>query len=204
MEVVLSNPVREQKAVSDGVIGMIFLLATEVMFFAGLISAYIVNRAGIMVWPPYGQPRLPVEVTAVNTAVLIVSAVTIFLFKRNFKSNLACWHTGFKTKKNSLKLLIITTILGGVFIIVQGTEWVKLIHYGLTTTSSLYGAFFYVLIGAHALHVVAGLAILLYLFTALKNSSSPEVARNKITVCSMYWYFVVGIWPILYILVYLM
>lgn len=196
MEIALSSPVREQKAVSDGVVGMIFLLATEAMFFAGLISAYIVNRAGSMVWPPYGQPRLPIEVTAINTAILIGSAIMIYLFKRKFKANV-------NNKKSSMKLLVTTIILGGAFLAIQGTEWLKLIQFGLTTTSSLYGAFFYVIIGAHALHVVAGLAILLYLFSALKKSSSFEVAKNKITVCNIYWYFVVGIWPVLYVLVYL-
>ncbi len=197
MEMVLQNPVREQKAVSDGIIGMIFLLATEAMFFAGLISAYIVNRAGIPVWPPVGQPRLPIEVTAVNTAILIASAVAIFLFRKNIIAN-------FNKGNKSLKLLVTTILLGGTFLAIQGTEWVRLIGYGLTTTSSLYGSFFYVIIGVHAVHVVAGLAILFYLFKAIKNSATLEIAKNKITVCSMYWYFVVGIWPILYMLVYLM
>lgn len=195
MEIALSTPLQNRKIASDGVIGMIFLLATEAMFFAGLISAYIVNQAAAKVWPPYGQPRLPIEITALNTAILIASAVIIFIFSNNFKSNHI---TG-----NSRKLLAITILLGGIFVVVQGTEWIKLISYGLTTTSSLYGAFFYLIIGAHAIHAIAGLLILFYLYSVLKNSDSFEFSRNKITICSMYWYFVVGIWPLLYILVYL-
>lgn len=197
MEIELSSPLQNKKIASDGVIGMIFLLATEAMFFAGLISSYIVNRAGAKVWPPYGQPRLPVEVTALNTAILIASAVTIFLFTKKFKSN-------YSASGNSRKLLVISILLGGIFIIVQGTEWVILISYGLTTTSSLYGSFFYLIIGAHAIHAIAGLLILFYLYSAIKKSDSFEFSKNKITICSMYWYFVVGIWPLLYGLVYLM
>lgn len=195
MEAVLSIPIREKKITSDGVMGMIFLLAAEAMFFAGLISAYIVNRAGA-VWPPYGQPRLPVEVTAINSVILIASAITIYFSRRKLKSNL-------HDNNNSLKLLAITIVLGVTFLAIQGTEWVKLISYGLTTRSSLYGAFFYTVIGAHAVHVFAGLLVLFYLFYSLKSNSSFEISKIKIAVCSMYWYFVVTIWPILYVLVYL-
>lgn len=193
MKETLSIPVSDKKIVSDGVMGMIFLLATEAMFFAGLISAYIVNRAGAMVWPPMDQPRLPVEVTAINTLILISSAVAIFIFSKQFKSG-----------NSSLKSLVVSILLGVTFVVIQGSEWVKLIGYGLTTTSSLFGAFFYLIIGAHALHVIAGLAVLFYLYFIAKKSGLPEHLQNTITICSMYWYFVVGIWPVLYILVYLL
>ncbi len=196
MEISASVPLRNKKIASDGVIGMIFLLATEAMFFAGLISAYIVNRASAKVWPPYGQPRLPIEITALNTLVLLSSAVAIFLFSKKIKSN-------FTISGNSRKLLVVTIILGSIFVFVQGTEWIKLIGFGLTSTSSLYGSFFYLIIGTHAIHAIAGLLMLFYLYSVIKNPVSFEEAKNKITVCSMYWYFVVGIWPILYILVYL-
>jgi len=191
MEITIHAPIA-RKTIPNGVLAMIFLLATEAMLFAGFISAYIVNRAGAMAWPPANQPRLPVEVTAVNTVVLIGSAVAIFLFAKQFKR-----------KNFSLNLLAISIFLGAVFLVVQGTEWVKLIGFGLTTTSSLFGSFFYLLIGAHALHVLAGLTILFYLYFSIKKTNSPEHSQSTITVCSMYWYFVVGIWPVLYILVYL-
>jgi len=180
------------KIISNGMIAMIFFLAAEIMFFAGLISAYIVNRTVAEAMPAIHQPRLPVELTAMNTMVLIVSFVTLFLFSRKFKSG------------NSSRLfLLLTIILGLVFLFVQGTEWVKLLSFGFSTSSSIYGAFFYTIIGAHAVHVVAGLVILLYLFLSLKKSKSIENSKNKIAVCSLYWYFVVSIWPVLYVLVYL-
>jgi heme/copper-type cytochrome/quinol oxidase subunit 3 len=183
--------------VSNGIMGMIFVLATEGMFFAGLISAYVVNKAGAVMWPPYGQPRLPVEVTAVNTIVLLSSAIAITLFARKFKTQ--------QTLTPALRrMLTLSILLGITFVAVQGSEWVKLIAFGLTTKSSLYGSFFYLLIGMHALHVVGGLGLLLYLSQSIKKMKSAEAISNRITVCSLYWYFVVGIWPILYILVYLM
>lgn len=189
----LSIPISDKKVVSDGILGMIFLLATEAMFFAGLISAYIVNRAGAIDWPPINQPRLPIEITAVNTVVLLGSAITMFIFSKQFKR-----------ETPSLKFLAISILLGLIFVVVQSSEWVKLIGFGLTTTSSLFGAFFYLVIGAHAIHAVAGLTILFYLYFSAKKQKSQEHIQNKIAVCSMYWYFVVGIWPVLYTLVYLL
>ena len=67
------EPVRREPLLSNGVLGMLVFIFTEVMFFAGLISAHTIVRsqtAGQM-WPPYGQPRLPIEETAVNTAALL-------------------------------------------------------------------------------------------------------------------------------------
>jgi heme/copper-type cytochrome/quinol oxidase subunit 3 len=184
------------KAVPDGVLAMIFILFTEGMLFAGLISAYIVNRAGAKVaWPPVDQPRLPVEVTGVNTLILISSAVVLYLFTRRVNKA-----TSIDSK--STNLLLVTIMLGATFLAVQGTEWARLIGYGLTTHSGIYGAFFYTLIGAHGLHVLVGLSILFYLYFAIRKASNFEIAKNKISACILYWYFVVAIWPILYQLVY--
>lgn len=189
MEIAI-HPPTTRKVISDGAIGMSLLIATELMFFAGLISAYLVNKAGA-IWPPVGQPRLPVEITAINTLILLFSSITLYLFKKKY------------AEANEKKLLLATMLLGLAFVTLQGIEWLKLVQFGLTTTSSLYGAFFYTLIGAHGFHVLVGLSILLYLLFSVRKNSSDEKAFNKIFVCSMYWYFVVGIWPILYILVYL-
>ncbi|HSY75256.1 MAG TPA: heme-copper oxidase subunit III [Bacteroidia bacterium] len=196
METAIRIPIKEKKLVSDGVIGMLFVLATEAMFFSGLISAFVINRAGSMAWPPADQPRLPVEVTAVNTIVLLASAVTIFLFGRKIRRIDVI-------DKKSTGLLITTILLGATFLAVQGTEWVRLIGFGLTAHSSLYGAFFYTIIGIHGAHVIAGLIVLFYLLSALIKPASFEASKNRIAVCSMYWYFVVAVWPVLYILVYL-
>lgn len=185
-----------RKGIPDGVLGMVFLLFSEAMLFAGLISAYIVNRAGASVtWPPADQPRLPIGVTGVNTLVLLSSAVVLYLFTRRVKKISAI-------DSKSINLLLLTIMLGITFLAVQGTEWARLIGYGLTTHSSIYGAFFYTIIGAHGLHVLVGLSILLYLYFAVKRASSFEKAKNIIATCILYWFFVVAIWPVLYRLVY--
>lgn len=190
------TPPQPVKRIANGILGILFLLSAEVMYFAGLISAYIIGRSNEPEWPPYGQPRLPIEVTAVNTLVLLASGVTAWLFVKNLSR---------KNGLQNLTLLGLTLFLGVVFLTVQGTEWVRLVEYGLTSRSSLYGAFFYVVIGSHAVHAFAGLIAMVYLYFFLRKNgaSQPEEALVKTRVCTIYWYFVVSIWPLLYYLVYL-
>jgi heme/copper-type cytochrome/quinol oxidase subunit 3 len=161
-------------------------LFAEAMFFAGLISAYLVGRAGAEAWPPAGQPRLPVLSTAGNTLILLVSGQTVW----------RAWRAG----AGARGLLGVTALLGLAFVLLQGREWVRLVGFGLTTSSSLYGAYFYTLVGAHALHVLAGVVLVL----AAWRLAGAAGAAGLRTAAAMYWLFVVGLWPLLYTLVYLL
>ena len=68
--------------IPSGVLGMFMFVAIEMMMFAGLISAFVIVKGAAVggVWPPPGQPRLPVEDTAFNTAALLLSGATLFWF----------------------------------------------------------------------------------------------------------------------------
>ncbi len=187
-----------QERISNGLLGMVFLVATEIMLFAGFISAYIVNRSVAMEWPPAGQPRLPVEVTAFNSLFLIASAFVLYMFYTRYSKGSS------SSTSKPLILLVSTMILGVIFIVIQGYEWVKLIGYGLTTVSSIYGAFFYTIIGVHAVHVIVGLIMLTHVYLYLRKHPYTDISIRKVPIYSLYWYFVVGVWPILYYLVYLM
>ena len=76
-EVNLGNRPKRKPIVPSGVFGMVVFIITEVMFFSGLVSAYLIIRAGLEEWPPWGQPRLPIESTAFNTLLLIISAFEV-------------------------------------------------------------------------------------------------------------------------------
>ncbi len=91
--------------------------------------------------------------------------------------------------------LLATAALGALFVALQGREWAALVAYGLTTSSSVYGAFFYTIVGAHALHAIAGVLV-----TALLWGRGGSGA---VSAFALYWYFVVGLWPVLYGVVYL-
>jgi len=179
--------------VPSAVLGVLIFVSAEIMFFAGLISAFLIARAGAIAWPPPDQPRLPVEVTAVNTLLLLASGGLLFLSARAFAAH--------GTARQVAGRLGAAVVLGASFVAIQGFEWVRLVGFGLTLTSSTYGAFFYLIVGAHALHAVGGLAALGWTASRLRAGT---LAEDPLRAVEILWYFVVTLWPVLYVLVYLL
>jgi cytochrome c oxidase subunit 3 len=169
---------------------MLIFVVAEAMLFAGLVSAFTIIRASAMVWPPRDQPRLPLEETAINTAALLLSGVVLFVACRAFQRDRAA----------AGRPLLIALLLGVFFVAFQGVEWVRLIDQGLTLTSSNLGSFFYLIIGIHALHAVAAAALLAHAWLRLRRD---RLEWSQLATVAVFWYFVVGVWPILYFRVYL-
>jgi cytochrome c oxidase subunit III len=180
--------------VTNAVLGMVMFLGAEVMFFAALVGAFLVLRLGAQVWPPPLQPRLPVEVTGVNTAILLLSGATMALALRAI---------GRGNRAGLARYLGYTAVLGAVFLAVQGYEWTRLVHFGLTASSGTYGATFYTLVGAHGLHVLGALIWLSLVLVAARRGRFTTRTHVPVTLCGMFWFFVVFVWPVLYVLVYL-
>ena len=188
-------PVRPNTTVgSNAWLAVLMFLGAEAMFFAGLIGAYIVFRLGSSVWPPPFQPRLPLGVTGVNTLILLASAVTMHW-------SLSAVRVSDQTKL--IRSLGYTAALGALFLAIQGFEWIRLIRFGLTVSSSVYGGLFYTLIGFHGLHVFGALIWLLVVFALARRGRFSRERHVGLQICGMYWTFVVGLWPVLYGLVYL-
>jgi cytochrome c oxidase subunit III len=185
------EPIRRSRLDNAG-LAMLFLLAAETMFFAGLISAFFVLRLGAPVWPPPLQPRLPILVTGLNTLVLLASSVAMAGALRAARR---------ADRKAVVERLAAAAGLGALFLAVQGYEWGRLIHYGLTVTSGAYGATFYTLIGVHAAHVVGALVWLAV--TLASAGRLLDGGLTRLRACATYWHFVVALWPILYVTVYL-
>jgi heme/copper-type cytochrome/quinol oxidase subunit 3 len=180
--------------VSNARLGMWMLLATETVFFGGLVGAFLVLRINAVAWPPPGQPRLPVIVTAANTLVLLASSFTLrralAAVRHGDRGGLVRWLGG-------------TAGLGALFLAVQGAEWLRLVRFGLTVASGAYGGTFYTVIGAHGLHVLAALVWLALVLGWAARGRYAARDHVGVAVCAMYWHFVVALWPILYVLVYL-
>jgi cytochrome c oxidase subunit 3 len=188
----LPPPVRKP-VVSNGVMGMVVAVLTELMFFAGLISAHMIAKssAKMGIWPPPGQPRLPVEETLLNTAALLASGAAMVVGHKALKRG---------DDKQVKVAFTIALVLGIFFVAFQGLEWVGLLEEGLTMTSSVYGAFFYLVVGTHALHVTGALIGMVYVYgKLLKGLMTPSMYHT----IELFWLFVVLIWPLIYWQVYL-
>lgn len=176
--------------VANGVMGMLIFVVIEAMMFAGLISAFTIIKSAALVWPPPDQPRLPVESTLLNTAALLASGACLFLAQRRFA----------RDRRGARLPLLAAMLLGAFFVVFQGVEWVALIREGLTLTSSNLGSFFYLIVGMHALHAVAALGVLVHTWLRLERG---WLGQTQLAAAQVFWYFVVGLWPLLYAVVYL-
>lgn len=178
----------------NALIGMMLFLGADLMFFVALLGAFLVFRGGSAIWPPPGQPRLPIAVTTVNTLILLASGFTMLRALQAIRADKA---------QALLRYLLLTGALGLTFLLIQGSEWLRLVGFGLTMSSSVYGSIFYTLIGCHALHVLG--AVLWLVVVNLKARRLDYTSENYLGVllCAMYWFLVVALWPVLFVVVYL-
>jgi heme/copper-type cytochrome/quinol oxidase subunit 3 len=174
------------------ILGTILFIASEIMFFAALISAFTIARSAAIggVWPPPGQPRLPVEQTAFNTAALLLSGIVLWAGTRHLRAAPAL----------AQRYVAVAIALGVTFVSLQGVEWVALLREGLTMTSSSHGSFFYLIVGAHALHAVAAILVLTWMYVRMVQR---RLVPERFTATRIFWYFVVVLWPVIYLRVYL-
>jgi cytochrome c oxidase subunit 3 len=193
MDAALSAPVRRTRApaVPSAMLATLVFIVTETMMFAGFISAFTISKAnaGPTMWPPPGQPRLPAQATLLNTAVLLLSGVVLVFAYRLYK----------KEPQRATWPYLTAFMLGAAFVGLQGREWLGLLAQGMTLTSSTLGAFFYIIVGGHALHAAVAILFLGIGFIRLKRGTlSPGFFLGSVT----FWTFVVGMWPVIYLRVY--
>lgn len=181
---------RRKPAVSSPVFGMLVFVVTEAMFFSGLVSAFLVNRTNSFGnWAPPGNITLPQLATAFNTAVLMASGILMVL---------ACIKHP-KDAEKSKALYFQSTLLGAFFVAFQGWEWIKLIEWGMTINSGIFGATFFLLIGSHGFHAALAILAMVWHGRAMQRGTMTTEGLKALAV---FWLFIVGVWPILYGLVY--
>lgn len=174
-------------------LGVWALLASEAVFFSGLIITYIVMR-GRSVSGPLPHEALDVPLTAVNTFVLICSSLTMVTalaaIQRGDTRRLRHW-------------LIATALLGLAFLGGQGFEFTKLFHQGLSLSSNLFGATFFTLTGFHGAHVLAGVIWISFVLTRAFRGGVTQDNHIAVELVGLYWHFVDLVWIIIFTVVYL-
>lgn len=186
------TPLPRRPILTTGRVGVILFLVTEVMLFAGLVTAFLVLKGRAPRWPPPGQPRLPVATTAVNTVILLLSGAAMLRAvaqSRRIGGKTATW-------------LAAAAGLGLAFLVGQGIEWLRLLSYGFTTGSGVYGSTFYVVVGMHAAHVFAAVLALVVVWSLSWIGQITPAHREPVVIVAFLWLFVVLVWPVLYLLLY--
>ena len=176
-------------------IGTIVWLSSELMFFAALFAMYFTLRSvNPEVWAEEVK-LLNIPLSSINTTVLVLSSVTcqlgVFAAERGDVKGLRKW-------------FVITFLMGFFFVSGQVYEYAKLVHEGLTLSSSAYGSAFYLTTGFHGLHVTGGL--IAFLFVLARTYASKNYSHKQATtaiVVSYYWHFVDVVWIALFATIYL-
>ncbi len=179
--------------VSNTRLAIVIVIVGETMLFAGLVGMYLVFRLSAPAWPPPDLPRLPVGVTALNSLALLVSLIPLTRALRAARRHEPAGRGGVQ----------VAALLGALFLAVQGVEWLRLVAHGLTPSSGTYGGAFYLLIGCHAVHVLVAVLWLAVLALRERRARAGWSSWAGLEMCTLYWYFVVGLWAVLFPLVYL-
>jgi cytochrome c oxidase subunit 3 len=190
-------------------LGMWIFLITEVMFFGGMFLAYTVYRR---IYPEVfalASSSLNVYIGAANTVVLLCSSLTMVLAVRAAQLG---------KSKAIVVLLILTLILGGVFLGVKAYEWNEkfqehhipgaTFHFdGMTPDqqahAQLFFSLYFAMTGLHALHMIIGAGLLLYLIIQARKGIYANGYDTPVDLIGLYWHFVDIIWIFLFPLLYL-
>ncbi|MGH7546234.1 MAG: cytochrome c oxidase subunit 3 [Gemmatimonadota bacterium] len=174
-------------------IGFWTFIGSECLFFASLISTYMVYK-GKAVTGPYPHEVLDIPITSVSTFVLLTSSLAMVLA-------LAAVQRG--DRRGALVWLLGTAVGGLIFLGFQAYEFTTFVHEGLTLRANVFGSSFFVLTGFHGAHVSIGVLWLLTLWVlAWRGKVAPEQALN-VEIAGLYWHFVDVVWIVIFTLVYL-
>ena len=166
---------------------MVLFLASELMFFGGLFAAYFTLRSQTPVWPPAGiELELPLTVAA--TVLLTLSSFTMSAVTGRTRRD----RTG-----AARRWIVVTFLLGAAFVVIKVYE---LSTAGFGISSHAYGSLFFTMLGAHGVHLLVGLALLVVLFARLRDEEGRIGAGEAV---GYYWHFVDVVWLAIFATVYL-
>jgi cytochrome c oxidase subunit 3 len=198
-----------EQQLEASVLGMWVFLVTEIMFFGGMFTIYIVGRVldhTAEAWI-LGSNHLDVPLGALNTAVLICSSLTMALAVRSAQVG---------SRRGQLVNLVLTILLGSVFLVVKYFEYAEKFEHHLVpgphfdmslplaNQQQLFFSIYFMLTGVHALHMVVGIGIMLVILAMAWRGRFSPAWYTPVEVSGLYWHFVDIVWIFLFPLLYLL
>ena len=188
-------------------LGMWLFLVTEIMFFGGLFLAYVIYRSAYPEAFAAASHTLDVKLGAFNTAVLIGSSLTMVL---------AVWAAQVNWRKGIVLFLLLTIVLGSVFLGVKAVEYHdKFVHHHVpganfewdgprAQNAQIFFSLYFIMTGLHATHMVIGIIILAVLAVYAWRGKFDSEYYNPLEMTGLYWHFVDIVWIFLFPLLYLL
>jgi heme/copper-type cytochrome/quinol oxidase subunit 3 len=190
---------RPDTGLNNSKLGIWVFLASEVMLFGGLFSAYVFLRMAAPAGEfAYWGSKLSIPMATVNTLVLISSSVTVIMSWASLKMK------DFEKYKMYMGL---TLLCASVFLVIKYFEYTGKFHHGIYPSSSTFMAIYFTLTGLHGLHILGGMIVMGYFWLPAGNKmwhSEPDHFTNRIEVAGLYWHFVDLVWIFLFPVLYLL
>jgi len=180
---------RSTAGIPTGRLAVWWVVASEIVIFGGLLMSYLMHRLAHPSWAGYAA-HTNVWLGAFNTFVLLTSSLSAVLAHKAATEG---------DGKRAAKLLYYTCGGAVTFLIVKGFEWTTEIQAGYTLTSSTFWSFYYTAAGLHALHVIAGAIIMIFVATAAAKNRE----LHRVELIGIYWHFVDVVWIFLFPLLYI-
>lgn len=175
-------------------LGLWTFLATEILLFGGLFTAYIQYR---LQYPDLFHTefqKLNRYLGLLNTVVLITSSLTVALSIASLKRG---------RQRLSRICLILTILLALSFLGVKYVEWSEDFAHGIVPASNIFFSLYFIMTGIHGIHVLGGIIVLAAILVMdLRGKVSPENA-TPLEITGLYWHFVDLVWIYLFPLFYL-
>lgn len=175
-------------------LGLWVFLASEVMFFAALITTFVVYR-GRSVSGPDPREVLTLLIPTINTLILLTSSVTMVQALASIKDG---------NRTRLWQWLLVTAALGTAFIVLKGSEYNHLLSEGLTPSTNIFGSVYFTLTGFHAAHVAVGVIWILAVVAKTLRGGFSATNNLPVEMVGLYWHFVDLVWVAIFMVVYLL
>jgi cytochrome c oxidase subunit 3 len=198
-----ANLEQQHEAASNG---MWVFLATEVMFFGGMFTGYSFYRYGFPAGFASASNHLDIWLGTINTAVLICSSFTMALAVRSAQLG---------ERKPIIVFLVLTIILGTIFLGIKFTEYYHKFEEhlvpgydfrfdpALARAAGIFFSFYFAMTGMHAIHMIIGIGLLISLIVKASRGVFTAEYNTPVELIGLYWHFVDIIWIFLFPLLYL-
>jgi cytochrome c oxidase subunit 3/cytochrome o ubiquinol oxidase subunit 3 len=186
--------VRPEVTLSAGQWGMLSFLVSEAALFGTLIFTYLFYVGRDVVGPTPAE-ALSLGLVLCTTTFLLASSATIHVAERTLELG---------NQVGFLGWWLATVLLGAAFLAGTAFEWRELIQrHHLTISRNLFGSTYYTLVGLHAVHVTAGVTVMLIVFGLALGRQVTSANRAGVGLVAWYWHFVDGVWVVVFTAVYL-
>jgi len=180
--------------ISNPKLGMWVFLASECLLFGGLISTFLLYKHNNAAGGPLPHDLYDIELTSISSFVLLMSSLTMVLavsaIQRGDHPRLRLW-------------LIVTAVLGSVFISGQVYEFQVFVKEGMGFTTNAASSAFFGLTGFHGVHVTLGIVMLLSTVVLSALGRLPRARSEAVEIVGLYWHFVDVVWVLIFTIVYL-